>query len=499
MSPKSSQQSYLDFLNALPKNLYDALINEAWVEASRIVSGAYSPRGHIRELFDVKGGEVILSGPAGTGKSRGSFEFIHKQALKYPNSRSLILRKTRASLNNSGLITYEKEVLGNGHPVLGDNKTRKGRDEYKYQNGSVIVVGGMDNDTKIMSSQYDLIYVQEATELTVGDWEALTTRMRNGIMPIPYLIGDVNPQSPKHFLYQRWQAGALKIIFTQHEDNPVLYDENAKQWTERGKQYLEILNNLTGVRKERLLYGRWVASEGVVYDIDASVHFINRFDIPDQWRKICSVDFGFHNPFVCGWWAIDPDGRAYLYRYIYKTNRLLDDHIAQIKEINKTNKERIDYYVCDHDSQEFEMMRRAGFNVVKAYKDITTGIQAVQARLRVQADGKPRLMILRDSLVEADDDLSDVKRPYTIEQEFDSYSWPKTDSGRLIKEVPVKEFDHAMDMTRYFVCQVDNIGRANSGAPQVIQKQTAIHPMTLRPGQTSTQRRTLPEKIGGKR
>jgi predicted transcriptional regulator len=38
------------------------------------------------------------------------------------------------------------------------------------------------------------------------------------------------------------------------------------------------------------------------------------------------VDFGYTNPFVMQWWAEDPDGRLYLYREIYRTRRLVEDH-----------------------------------------------------------------------------------------------------------------------------------------------------------------------------
>ena len=488
----------LQFIENLTPEQYEGLMSEAWAEAERVLRGNYQPRGHIKKLFENNyATETLLSGPAGTGKSRGCFEYLHQQAMAWPGARILIVRKTRASLTQSGLVTFENEVLGRDHPILADKVTRRGRETYKYTNGAEIITGGMDKETRVMSSQYDIIYIQEATELTEGDYESLTSRMRNGIIPKSRLIADANPQSPRHYLYRRWQDKKLEMVFTQHQDNPTLYDEAAQTWTDRGVQYLDILNNLSGVRKERLLYGRWVASEGVVYDIDPAIHYVPRFDIPKSWRRICSVDFGYHNPFVCGWFAIDPDGNAYLYRYIYKSRRLLEDHIQQIKRINKDADESVEVYVCDHDSQEFEMMRRAGFNVVKAYKDITTGIQAVQARLKI-TDAKTRLMILEDSLVEGDTDLEDVKLPFTIEQEFDSYSWPKTDSGRYVKEVPVKEYDHGMDMIRYCVALVDNVGKTYQGNSVINMPAIALHPMQLKPGQMSGARRQLPPKIGNR-
>lgn len=448
-----------EWLSSLTPQQYNQLLAEASAEALRRKKGGYKAEGQMALLFSGGSRECILSGAAGTGKSRACLEYLHYLAMKYPRARLLIVRKLRASLTETGLVTFEDEVLQPGHPILDHEVTRAGRRSYPYANGSEIIVGGVDNSTKIMSSQYDFIYVQEATELTVSSWEALTTRLRNGKAPEPRIIGDCNPDSPSHWIYQRGVAGGLQIIQTTHEDNPVLYDKATKAWTEAGRQYIGILDSLTGVRKERLRYGKWVAAEGAVYEINRVAHFIDRFSIPKSWRRFCAVDFGFHNPFVCGWWAVDPDGRMYLYRYIYRTQKLLEEMMAQIHSINAAaHEEGIEIYICDHDAQEVEMMKSRGFPVRRAYKNIMNGIQAVQARLKIQSDGKPRIMFLSDSLVEVDQGLVTQKKVYTIEQELDSYVWPRTDSGFAVKEVPVKENDHAMDMMRYAVAYIDKLG-----------------------------------------
>ena len=44
-----------------------------------------------------------------------------------------------------------------------------------------------------MSTECDMISRQEATELELADWLALTTRLRNGVMPYQQLIADCNP------------------------------------------------------------------------------------------------------------------------------------------------------------------------------------------------------------------------------------------------------------------------------------------------------------------
>ena len=69
-------------------------------------------------------------------------------------------------------------------------------------------------------------------------------------------------------------------------------------------------------------------------------------------------------------------------------------------------------------------------------------------------------MCIRDSLrtanTDTDSDLEFAKRPTGILGEITAYVWPKSAEGRPIKEVPVKENDHAMDCLRYTCMGADN-------------------------------------------
>src|SRR6185369_13533457 len=111
--------------------------------------------------------------------------------------------------------------------------------------------------------------------------------------------------------------------------------------------------------------------------------------------------------------------------------------------------------IADHDAEDRATLLENGIYTVPAQKEITVGIQRVQERLKKAGDGKPRLMIFRDALVEADQALADLKKPLCTKDEFTAYVWPKAADGKLVKEVPVKEFDHGMDATRYLVMHVD--------------------------------------------
>jgi PBSX family phage terminase large subunit len=399
--------------------------------------------------------EVILDGPAGTGKSRAGLEKLHLCALKYQGMRGLIVRKTRTSLSQTGLVTFELKVLPEGSRLT-EGANRANRASYLYPNGSEIVVGGMDKAIKVMSTEYDMIYCQELSEFILDDLESLTTRLRNGVMPYQQLIGDTNPDGPRHWIKLREAAGHLKLLQSRHEDNPRMFDARTGEWTPEGKRYIAKLDQLTGVRYWRLRKGLWVAAEGIIYgDWDPAIHLIDPFPIPLNWRRIRSIDFGYTNPFCCQWWAIDPDGRMYLYREIYMTQRTVADHAVPIGHFSRL--ERIEESISDHDAEDRATLDNLEIPTICAYKGVKPGIEAVQLRLRKAGDGRPRLFVMRDCLVEVDNELVEAKKPICTAQEFDGYVWAKETAGRAAKEEPIKLNDHGMDPMRYAVSYVDAI------------------------------------------
>jgi len=417
----------------------------------------FNPRGASREVFTMQDREIVLSGPAGTGKSRAILEKVHLACMKHPNLRALMLRKTRRSLTESGMVTYWDKI----RPELDGVQWKSSVQQYQYRrNGSILAVGGLDRPSKIMSSEWDLIYVQEATELTEDDWEACTIRLRNGKNTYQQLIGDCNPDAPTHWLRQRASNDKTIMLDSRHEDNPVLFDENEVP-TAEGIRYLSVLENLTGVRLARYRYGIWAAATGTVYEQewDRSRILINPYPVPKEWPRYLVVDFGFTNPFVCLWAAIDPDGRIIIYRQIYKTHMLVEDHAQMIKAVSQWGKADGDpmprEIICDHDAEgRGTLTRHLGFRTVPAHKAVLEGIQAVASRFRNAGDGKPRIQIMRDCLVEKDRDLAEQKKPTCLEDEPDVYVWD-TRQGMKQGDQPVKENDHAMDALRYLTARFD--------------------------------------------
>jgi PBSX family phage terminase large subunit len=441
------------------------------------VEHRYRPEGSARALFSCRSPEVVLSGAAGTGKSRACLEKLHAMCLANPHMRGLIVRKTAVSLTSTAMVTYReivaREALESGE-VKFYHGSRTEAASYRYGNGSTITVGGMDKASRIMSSEYDVIYVQEATELTLDDWEALTTRLRNGKVSFQQLMADCNPGPPHHWLKRRADSGPLEMVYCQHEDNPRLYDHATRLWTEEGQIYLDRLDALTGVRKQRLRHGRWAAAEGLVYDtFDPAVHFWKPLALPPKsWTRYLCVDFGYTNPFCCQFWAQDPDGRLFLYREIYYTRRLVEDHAKQINYLIKRgdghqSDTEPTAIICDHDAEDRATLERhLDRPTVAANKNVSEGIQAVMERFKIAGDGRPRMYLCRDALVERDPELEAAHKPTCTNEEIVEYIWDpasmRSAGSETSSEHPLKQNDHGADCARYLCAYVDL-----QGAPRV--------------------------------
>jgi phage terminase large subunit len=433
-------------------------------------------RGNIARLFSCRQAEVIIDGPAGTGKSVGVWNKLHACLHRYPRARILALRKTLTDLTTSGIVTFERQVLHELDGVEWFGGSQREPASYRYPNGSRLVVGGLDRATKVLSSEYDIIYIQECTEVDEGEWELCSSRLRNGVIPYQQILGDCNPDAPTHWIKQRAAAGKLALLPTTHEDNPRYWDATTNQPTEAGRAYLARLDALTGVRYLRYRKGLWVSAEGQVFEeFDPSLHLISRDRLPENafrdWSRIWVIDFGFTNPFVWQEWLQSPDGEIYLNREIYKTQTLVEDHARAILaetgramlydangkptgtlvEIREDPSPLPQVLICDHDAEDrATLIRHLGIGNIAAKKSISDGIQAFAARLKPteRSDGEKRPMayLLQDTLIHPPDGwLLDHKAPTCTADEFGGYVW----NDRAKKEQPVDKDNHGMDCCRY--------------------------------------------------
>lgn len=446
----------------------------------------YEPRGGARELMLSRADEVLFAGPAGTGKSLGMLFKLHLTSLKVPGLRSLLVRQTQVSLTATTLTIFERFVVG---PSLAAGEvtwfggSQRLPAAYRYANGSQITVGGLDKPDKFLSSDYDRIVVDEATEISLTSLQILITRLRSRAPTYKQIVLGCNPAHPTHFLKLRADRGKMHMIHSRHRDNPAYVNRDGSL-TPEGVDYFRRLDSLTGVQRLRLRDGIWAASEGVIYErFDPSIHVLSAdYVIPKDWPRYWVVDFGFTNPFVCQCWAEDPDGRLILEWEVYHTQRLVEDHAVTIlDQVSRLDPKYVHHgehpqrahegrvwfgprpqaVICDHDAEDRATLdRHLGFSTMPAYKSVHDGIELVQARLNVAADGRPRLQLREGALVERDQSLEDRGKPTCTVEEFPSYIWAlkpgvvARQEGDQ-KDEPHKDNDHGMDTTRYMVAHLD--------------------------------------------
>lgn len=261
----------------------------------RSVRGAPEFRGAALTLQTYTGPEVMLSGPSETGKTWATLWYLDTFLRRYTGAQGALIRKVRNTIAPTVLRTYLQIQALRARPAVaygGKNPLW-----FDYPNGSRLWIGGIDDPGKILSGERDIIYVNQAEELAIEDWETLTTRTtgRGAVAPFAILIGDCNPGPADHWILDRRDAGAMTFLESKHIDNPSLHD--GRDWTEQGRRTIARLQKLTGVRKQRLYFGLWVGAEGAFFTtLDDERHLVEHRRAPDGWHIWGALDYGWAHP-----------------------------------------------------------------------------------------------------------------------------------------------------------------------------------------------------------
>lgn len=232
-----------------------------------------------------------------------------------------------------------------------------------------------------------------------------------------------NPDTPQHWFYKEWilraeERNALHICFSL-EDNPSLSEQTLARYK----------SSYTGAFYERYILGRWIAAEGLVYELpkDAVTE-----DIPQGGEYYISCDYGTLNPFSAGLWCLN-DGVATRIAEYYHDGResgvQLTDEEYYTKLVKLAGEREIRAVIVDPSAASFiTLIKRKGrFRVKKARNDVLNGIRLTACLIK---NGRVKIhCTCKDAL-----------------REFSLYRWdPSAETDRVIKEN-----DHAMDDIRYF-------------------------------------------------
>lgn len=374
--------------------------------------------------------EVIYSGAFGAGKTRALCLRVAMRAAT-PGSREGLCRRNMVSLKRSTLKTM-LEPDGELPPVLpiGTYKYRRQDAEILLHGGGSILMFGTDEPDRLASLNLTGCAVDECVELRERDWTMLRGRIRVKVPGLPnQLYGACNPATPSHWMAKRFGLAGNTPISANFD---VIRTSSLDNWF-LPEDYIEDLKTMTGVAFARFVEGKWVGSEGLVYDaFDPGKHVVD--DVPDSFdRVLIGVDEGYNNPavlLVIGF----KDDVAYVIDEWHERGKLETEMLAVAAKLNALYEPEA--FIVDPSAAKLRAaMRAANIHAKPADNTVWAGIQAVASRISTD-----RLLV--------------SSRCTNTIREFESYEWRESNDGQRLDQ-PVKKNDHCMDCCRYITVQVD--------------------------------------------
>jgi len=298
-----------------------------------------APAAILQELNAYKGPkqvvEYVIDGPRGTGKTLGVGFLLYHLAYRYPGIRMLFVRKTRRSITQSFCPDWEKIVCRGTDPCL-KGPAADHRSEYRFENGSVLVLAGLDDPQKAYSTNFDVVVPEEASQFTEDEVEQFHGVLRQWTpgMQFQLLLMLTNPRHGGHWIMRRVKAGKTKRYQSKHADNPKWHD--GKNWTPEGWAYINSLAGMTGVRRRRLYKGEWCSAEGAVWEcFDDEANFTVD-TMPDNPPWYCaSMDWGHTDPCSFLVAAISPKKDITIVREEYISKKSIEFWTSEVLDAYK--------------------------------------------------------------------------------------------------------------------------------------------------------------------
>ena len=242
-----------------------------------------------------------------------------------------------------------------------------------------------------------------------------------------------NPEGPQHWFRQEWilkapEHNAVHIHFLM-DDNPSLSEETRRRYR----------NMYSGVFYERYILGRWVMSEGLIYDMFDQAENVYR---PEErpadmvWRSVRTIacDYGTANP--TRFLDLYDDGETIRVDREYSWD-------SRKEHRQKTDKEYADdlldfmgkewcSVIADPSAASFiAELRSRGVYVIPADNEVLDGIRKVSSLIRRRV-----IKVCSDCVCLLD--------------EMGTYLWDEK-ASRKGEEKPVKQQDHSEDALRYYI------------------------------------------------
>lgn len=352
---------------------------------------------------------VINQGSTRSSKTYSLCQLMIVYCLNNPNKLVSIVRKSFPSLRATvyrdmiDILTELKMYSEKYH-----NKTEN---IYTFANGSRMEFFSLDDSQKVRGRKRDVLWCNEANELSFEEFNQLNFRTGEK------LFFDFNPSDTEHWLYEQLEKQNAILIHSTYKDNTFLSKELVKE--------IEELINVDQDYYNIYTLGLPSKSNHVIYNHQKV------FDLaPEPQETIWGLDFGYQHPTAlikCDFF----DNEVFVSESIYESYLTTDELIERMNFLNISKRDTI---VADYARPEIiEQIRRAGYNIHNAIKNVKEGIDAVKSI-----------------------SISYHHESKNIAREFRNYKWKVI--NEKLQDEPVKLHDDAMDSIRYAVLYRKKMG-----------------------------------------
>jgi len=327
-------------------------------------------------LIENKERTNLLVGGAGSSKSYSLTQFFIKSFYEDKDTRFLVTRKTTPALRISAYKLFIDLLKEYGWPY----KLNKTEMTLQYGNNEILFKG-MDDPEKIKSAEFNKIWMEEATEFTLDDFRQLSLRLRRRTDTINQMYLSCNPISALHWIKTELaDKNLIKLNHSTYLDNPFLdeqYVREIKDLINQDENYYKIYALGEWGVLENIIYGKWKTFGKIKIDKETKVKTIDGKKVDDI---TYGLDFGFSNPsclteinwvendFICN-------------ELLYQSGLTNTELIERAKKLIPEEYRYREIYADPSEPDRINEFYHAGFNVHKAKKDVTAGIDYCKTRM----------------------------------------------------------------------------------------------------------------------
>jgi phage terminase large subunit len=326
-----------------------------------------------------------------------------------------ICRKTYPALR--GTVMRDFLTIMKDHEIYSEDDHSKTASEYRL-NGNTIEFISLDMPQKIRGRKRDLLFCNEANELTFEDWQQLLFRTNEKV------IIDFNPSEEFHWIYDHvLPRKDVEFYQTTYKDNPFLGAE-IKAEIERLKDIDENYWRVYGL-------GERGQAKSLVYT------FSTTKEIPKEAKLVSyGLDFGYSSDPTSLVRTYILDDNMYVDELLYRTGMTNQDIANEMKVLGLDRSNEI--YADSAEPKSIEEIYRMGWNVKPTIKgSINIGIDIIR----------------RYKLIATESSFNLIK-------ELRNYKYIEDKNGQMTNK-PVDNFNHALDALRYSV--VNKISKSHLG------------------------------------